>query len=132
MDFNKFKSIIDGQLKKGLYLTAKFHELLFDHELSKSADYKIHTATLCLSEAFSCINSANMLYLSNCEDGECQEFESLVHKFNVFNDEFINSYSTNHSLQWTNLTYNEFLDSCKTYSKELSEIIFNIEKHSNN
>lgn len=125
MKFERFKFILDKQLKKSLDLTIEFHKILFDHELNKRADHKIHTAILCLSEAFSCINSAHILYLSNCEEGECLEFENLVHKFNVLNREFINSYSTNHSLQWTDIEYNSFMDSCSNYSKELEDFISN-------
>lgn len=119
MEFTKFKEILDEQIGAAISNTKKFHTLVLDHTIESQADYKINSAILYLSEAYSLINTANILYLTNCEQGECKEFETLVHTFKVLNTEFLNSYSTNHSLQWTDIEYTAFIEAVKVYSTDL-------------
>lgn len=118
MNIEKTKEILSFYTKKASYSTMKFHELIFDDEVNFSKNInvkKLNSALLHLNQGLTYINLANLHYLQYCETGECTEFEDTVYKFNVLNNEFLTSYSTNHSLQWTDIEYNAFKESCDDF-----------------
>lgn len=59
-----------------------------------------------LNSAISSMNSAMAIH--TCIEDELGDFEDILHKFNVFSDEFLNSCATKHSHQWTILEFSEF------------------------
>lgn len=115
MQINKIKDILKIYLEKSLYSSKEFNELIFADEKS---DNKVLSAITHLNQANTYVNLANIQYLQYCESGECTDFEDVVNKFNVFNNEFLSSYSTNHSLQWTNIEYIQFKEACQHYLSE--------------
>lgn len=104
--------ILVKYLKKALSSSKKFHELIFDDNKNT---YKVNSAIAHLNQAHNYIHIANSLYLQHSEPGECSEFETTIHKFDVFNNEFLSSYSTNHSLQWTDIEFSNFEEECNNF-----------------
>lgn len=115
MEISKVKEILKVYLEKALYSSTKFDELIFADD---KTDATMHCAVMHLNQAHTCINIANLQYLQYSEPGECLDFEEVIHKFNVFNSEFLRSYSTNHSLQWTNIEFEAFKEACQHYLNE--------------
>ncbi|KHS56200.1 hypothetical protein QX51_15365 [Terrisporobacter othiniensis] len=99
-------------LKKALYSSREFHTLIFD---DNENTYKVNSAIAHLNQAHTYIHIANSLYIQHSEPGECSEFETAIHQFDVFNKEFLSSYSTNHSLQWTDIEFRKFEEDCNNF-----------------
>lgn len=112
MPVEKIREILKIYLKKALYSSDKFIKLIFSDD---KTDYEIQSAITHLNQAFTCIQLANIQYLTYCENGECNDFEEVVQAFNVFNHEFLSSYSTNHDLQWTSIEYYKFKEECENF-----------------
>lgn len=50
------------------------------------------------------------IYYCNYNELARNDMEDLFHQFDVFVNEVTRNFSTNHSHQWSNIEYNEFMD----------------------
>ena len=50
------------------------------------------------------------IYYCNYEELARNDIEDLLHQFDVFVNEVTRNFSTNHSHQWSNIEYNQFID----------------------
>lgn len=50
------------------------------------------------------------IYYCNYNELARDDIEDLFHQFDVFVNEVTRNFSTNHSHQWSNIEYNEFID----------------------
>ena len=117
MEITKLLDILKSELSQAFLYTENFHSNIFKYTLDSHDEVHLHVALLYLSQAFTCINSAKLIYTQYSEPGECSEFEDVIHRFKVLNNEFLASYSTNHSLQWTDIEYNNFVKSYETFKQ---------------
>lgn len=62
-----------------------------------------------LSQSRSYFLSAKTLYTLDLDLGHV-EFEDLFDKFQIFDDELLSNFATNHSHQWTDIEFNALLD----------------------
>lgn len=128
-EISKAQQTVKTYLTKCLSLSHKAHDCLFqasdlEFEDNKAlAQIKRESSLAYLSQAYTCAQLSNYAYLQVIEEhGEWQEFESVFHKFEVFNKEFLSSYSISHSPQWTDIEFNSFKELCEDFLLNLSSI----------
>ncbi|AOP13622.1 hypothetical protein BL1202_00653 [Bacillus licheniformis] len=97
------------------YTTLKNSGLI--SKLKISDDRRITITLAHLNQANIFITAAQTVYQLETP-GENQEIERFFHQFQVFNDELLDSISTDHSDQWTGIEFRELV---KNYN-ELPEI----------
>ncbi|TYS10739.1 hypothetical protein FZC70_05470 [Bacillus subtilis] len=109
-------------LISGMYAAEKSYKTLKNSgvvsKLKISDDRRITIALAHLNQANTFITASQTVYQLETP-GESQEIERFFHQFNEFNNELLDSISTNHSDQWTGIEFSELVE---TYN-ELPEIL---------
>lgn len=99
-------------LKKSLRVSSTAHEILFKDSFDKQNQL---IAATYLNKAISLISEAKAIYISNIEQLERSEVKEIFHCFDVFESEFLNNLSTNHSHQWTDIEFVKFKESIENF-----------------
>lgn len=73
-----------------------------------------------LNNAISSYTCCRSFYYSNIEFLEDTRADLFLHKFKTFSNEFLENVKTNHSHQWTNLTFEELKDQAETILGDLT------------
>lgn len=105
---NYIKQIIYDALKSA----EKSHSILFKDSFNKQNEL---IATTYLNKAISLISTAKAIYISNIEKLEKAEVENIFHTFDVFESEFLENLSSNHSHQWTDIEFQKFKESVESF-----------------
>ena len=121
----KFKELI-----KETFFNAKMaHDFLLENLCSskKSSSSKSSSSRECefiscilLNNAISSYTCCRSFYYSNIEFLEDTRADLFLHKFKTFSNEFLENVKTNHSHQWTNLTFEELKDQAETILGDLT------------
>lgn len=119
--FTAKKELLGKLFLKGFIAAHYAHKTLFKNIHSESSVQKIPVALSYLTEAHTYFVNAEIYLSENISVlGERNEFDSLIHKFSVFNQELLNNARTDHSHQWTDIEFREFVKSFKVASSLLS------------
>lgn len=73
-----------------------------------------------LNNAISSYTCCRSFYYSNIEFLEDTRADLFLYKFKTFSNEFLENVKTNHSHQWTNLTFEELKDQAETILGDLT------------
>ncbi|MFZ4847398.1 hypothetical protein ACOYX7_17230 [Enterococcus casseliflavus] len=82
------------------FVLSGWHKAEKSYELFKKGKAKV-AAVAYLNQANTFLQIANSNYKQHFEKGSFLEFEDFIFKFERFNDEMLDSYSTDHSAQHT-------------------------------
>lgn len=109
--------IIENLLKKGFRYAVKSRNLLTGIDFSKDSNfniYKMISVSTSLSESFGLFSELQMFLEENYDKlGNTDIFTDTVNKFIRYNDEVINSFAKNHSLQYSHEYFDNFLEHYK-------------------
>ncbi|CAI3504957.1 hypothetical protein CIRMBP1315_02078 [Enterococcus cecorum] len=101
------------------------HSSLFEADFltnEKLAFSKLIAATTYLAEANSLFTQAKVFLSDNIDElGEPEEFLDTIFRFNVYNNEVLDNIRTNHSHQYSDIEFRNFLNSFR-YSGQLLRI----------
>ena len=81
------------------------------HHYAISDDENIPAAVAYLQRASSKMSAAEALYWAQFEILACDEAENIFEKFDEFADELVEDFATDHSQQWTDIQFDELIDS---------------------
>lgn len=110
--------LLTGELRQLIqlaYFDAKeAHSLIFKEELRKQIG-----ALAYLNKAVAGIMAAKSLYFSNFDILAHNDIEDVFNAFDTFSNEILSNFSTDHSHQWTDIEFSNFV-------KELQSSVFAI------
>lgn len=91
-----------------VYFSAKdAHDILFKDSTNKENEL---IAATYLNKSISLMSTVESIYYSDIEELEHTEMDDIIHKFHVYESEFLSNLSTNHSHQWTDIEFINFKD----------------------
>jgi uncharacterized protein involved in tolerance to divalent cations len=93
--FDKFKTMV----RLAMISARKANDCIFKSNIS------VFVATAHLNKAISYMTAASSLYYSRYDILERQEFEEILHQFDVFSSELLENVETDHSHQWTSIEF---------------------------
>lgn len=103
---------IKKTISSGLRASEQAHKILFKD--SRNKQNEIIAATY-LNKAISLMSLAKSIYISDLEELERSEVEDIFRHFDVFESEFLENLSTDHSHQWTDIEFLKFKDSVESF-----------------
>lgn len=111
-----------GKLFLDGFISAHYsHNTLFENIFSENSTQKVPVALAYLTEAHTYFANAEIYLFENSSVlGERAEFDDLIHRFSVFNKELLNNACTDHSHQWTDIEFRNFVNSFKEVTSLLS------------
>jgi hypothetical protein len=86
-------------VKTAMFAAIKSHDLIFDENKNDSI------AVAYLNKTISHISAAEALYYAKYDDLAHNDVEEIFHLFDVYTDELLSNYETNHSHQWTDIEF---------------------------
>jgi hypothetical protein len=110
--FDNLKSLFD----KSSCASAKAHELIFERN---KGNHKLLAATMYLNKAVALMSAAKAIYICNLDALYTYDIESIFHKFDTFESEFMKNLSEDHSHQWTDIEFNSFNESYQSFLRKL-------------
>jgi hypothetical protein len=116
------KKEILGKLFLDGFISAHYsHKTLFESVFSKEHSHKLQVSLAYLNQAHTYFVNAEIYLSENISVfGERDELEDLIHRFSVFNKEVLDNVRTDHSHQWSDIEFRNFVDSFKTAASLLS------------
>lgn len=107
----KFK-YIDELLRDAFFASSRAMKILFEFiekDLSKNQEKRNElSCALYMNKAISLMSSAKALYYSHIEKLERSEYEDIFNAFERLNNEFLASFSAEHSYQHTDLYFDDY------------------------
>lgn len=103
MTFQYLEKEIKTLLTEALFDARKAHKLIFKE--TDSHNRNLQSALAYINNMVSKSCAAQAIYVSNVNILEDPDIESLFFSFKVYADEYIKSYSTDHSFQWVDIEY---------------------------
>ena len=110
------KLILDG------FISAMYsHKTLFKTLHSENDTHGLAIALAYLTEAHNYYVNAETLLADNVELFDIRsEFENLFHRFSVYNKELLTNARTDHSHQWSDIEFRNFVESFKSVAELLN------------
>lgn len=107
MDKNLNQRIIDA-----LKLNVRYSISSAKKSVGLISEYpdKLHRAVAYLQLSISQMSVAKSIYWSQIDILERDEAEELFRLFDVFAEEMVDNYATNHSQQWSLITFDQMMD----------------------
>ena len=117
IEFKVKKDHLKQLIFKGFVSAMHSHKTLFKSVLSDDEPKILAIALAHLNESHNYHLNAETFLVDNVElFGERNEFESLFHRFSVYNDELLTNARTNHSHQWSDIEFRNYVESFKPVS----------------
>lgn len=119
--FTSKKEVLGKLFLQGFISAHYSHKTLFESVFSEGEPWKFPVSLAYLTQAHTYFVNAEVYLSENISVfGERDEFDELIHRFSVFNKELLDNARTDHSHQWTDIEFRDFVGSFKTVSSLLS------------
>lgn len=92
-------------IKETFFEAQNAHNFLFENYRDERSEL---ISGILLNNAISTYGSLKAFYYSNLDVLEDSRVETLLYKFEVFRNEFLNNISSGHSHQWTDIEFEAF------------------------
>lgn len=113
--FTHKKEYLSKLILDGLISATYAHKTLFKSVYSDEKTHGLTIALAYLTEAHNFYLNAETLFVDNVElFDDRSEFKELFHRFSVFNKEVLTNARTDHSHQWSDIEFREFVNSFKS------------------
>jgi hypothetical protein len=120
-EFVHKKEYLGKLLLEGFISAMHSHKTLFKTLHSEKESHGLTIALAYLTEAHNCYLNAETLLVDNVQLFDIRsEFETLFHRFSVYNDELLTNARTDHSHQWSDIEFRNFVDSFKEVANLLN------------
>lgn len=115
------KSLLASLVLNGFQSAIYSYKTLFKTLHSDEHTQELSIALAYLTEAHSNFLNAQTLWINNIDAfGEYSKFEELFHRFSVYNDELLTNARTDHSHQWSDMEFRDFVESFTPVAKILN------------
>lgn len=119
--FTHKKRLLGELILDGFIAAYYSHKSLFSSIYSECSSNNMSVALAYLTEAHSYFVNAKIYFLENISVlGERDEIEYLIHRFSVYNKEFMQNARTDHSHQWSDIEFHNFVQAFKPAAALLS------------
>lgn len=119
-EFSYKKKHLSLLILDGFQSAMHSHKTLFKTLHSEKHTHGLAIALAYLTEAHSNFVNAQTFWIDNVDVfGEYSEFEDLFHRFSVYNNELLTNARTDHSHQWSDIEFRNFVDSFKYVARML-------------
>lgn len=107
-DIVRLVEIAKSLIKETFFYAQDAHEFLFKDYPNEKNEF---ISGILLNRAISSYGCLKSFYYSNLNELEDSRVEDILHKFDIFSNEFLNNLSSSHSHQWTNIEFEAFKES---------------------
>ncbi|MBX8942546.1 hypothetical protein RKS58_02445 [Lysinibacillus capsici] len=120
-EFSYKKKYLSTLILDGFISAMHSHKTLFKTLYTENSTHGMAIALAYLTEAHNYYVNAQTLLIDNVELlGERNEFDELFHRFSVYNKEFLTNARTDHSHQWSDIEFRDFVESFKPVAELLN------------
>lgn len=88
------------------------HDILFKNYRNEHDEV---IASIFINKAISIMSACKAVYYSNISNLENNEVESIFHKFDTYENEFLENIRTQHSHQWTDIEFESYKDTLSNF-----------------
>ncbi|MEI8200742.1 MAG: hypothetical protein WCG21_11830 [Eubacteriales bacterium] len=111
MDVSSDKFLQLQDALKGLFISAMLStKFCYESLFEEGGDEHPEIILPLLNDATSSVNTMRAIYITFYDDIAHQEFDEFFQHFDVFKDEVLTNFRTNHSHQWSSIEYTRMIE----------------------